>query len=410
VTKRLLALMVLAGTGCGGNTDPSDQVPLLTALPRALSTGEQAAIAANNGFAFRLATTLVAAQPAENVFVSPLSVSFALGMVLNGAQGDTRDSMATTLGFGALPQAEINESYRTLIALLLGLDSRVEYTIANSLWARQGFPIKQAFLDDARRFFDAEARAIDFDASSAVSTINGWVNDKTRGKIPTIIDQIDSNEILFAINAIYFKGLWREQFKKAETASGTFHSAGGANQTVPFMHRVVETPYRQGANYQAVDLWYGAGAHTMTVVVPAAGVPIDDVLGGLDRTGWDALTGGLHSAEVDLFLPKLRLEYKRSLKEDLRALGMNLAFDAGRANFRGIAEDDLYLTRVDHKTFVDINEEGTEAAAVTNVGVGTTSAPQQVTLRVDRPFLVVLRERLSGTITFLGRINSIPTG
>ncbi|MFN0177950.1 MAG: serpin family protein [Gemmatimonadales bacterium] len=410
MTRALLALLLLAAAGCRSTTDPSDQVPLLTALPRALSTGEQAAIAANNGFAFRLANALVAAQPAENVFVSPLSVSFALGMVLNGAQGDTRDSMATTLGFGALPQAEINESYRTLIALLLGLDSRVEYTIANSLWAHQGFPIKQAFLDDARRFFDAEARAIDFGASSAVSTINGWVNDKTRGKIPTIIEQIDSNEILFAINAIYFKGLWRDQFKKAETAPGTFHRAGGGTQTVPFMHRLVKTPYRQGANFQAVDLWYGAGAHTMTVVVPAAGVSIDQVIRGLDRTGWDALTGGLQPLDVDLFLPKLRLEYKRSLKDDLGALGMNLAFDAGRANFRGIAEDDLYLTRVDHKTFVDINEEGTEAAAVTNVGVGVTSLPQQVTLRVDRPFLVVLRERLSGTITFLGRINSIPTG
>ncbi len=205
---------------CGGATDPESggPPPLLERLPRALTGAEQATIAASNHFAFDLLGKATAAEPAKNVFLSPLSVSMALGMVMNGARGATRDAMAATLGFGAAPQAEINDGYRSLTSLLAGLDQQVQFTIANSLWTRLDYPILPPFLADARQFFDAEARALDFGSPAALDTINGWVNRKTNGKIPTILSSIRPEEVLFAINAIYFKGLWLVQFKPSETA------------------------------------------------------------------------------------------------------------------------------------------------------------------------------------------------
>ena len=409
-TLKVVSWVVLPlALACGGATNPESDgpPPLLERLPRALTGAEQATIAASNRFAFDLLGRATAAEPATNVFLSPLSVSMALGMVMNGARGATRDAMAATLGFGAAPQAEINGGYRSLTALLASLDQQVQFTIANSVWTRQDYPILPPFLADARQFFDAEARALDFGSPAALDTINGWVNRKTNGKIPTILSSIRPEEVLFAINAIYFKGLWRAQFKPSETAAGSFHRAAGGDQTVQFMHRQEDTPYARGADFEMVDLWYGAGAHTMTVILPALGTTAANLAVRLTAGDFTSAAGQLHSTKVDLFFPKIRLDYKRSLGDDLKTLGMSVAF-SDLADFSGIAQDRLQITRVEHKTFVSIDEEGTEAAAATAVGVGVTSVPQLVTFRVDRPFLVAIRERLSGTILFLGLVAEIP--
>lgn len=400
--------LLLQGCEAATDVDPMVEPPLLQQLPRTLSSDELSAIRANNTFAFKLLGTVVESEGNANVFVSPLSVSLAVGMVMNGARGETRDSMAQTLGFGTLPQAAINASYRDLIALLQGLDDRVQFTIANSIWTERTFPVAPSFLSEARSFFDAEARALDFRSGDAVRTINGWVNDKTSGKIPTILESISGDEILFAVNAIYFKGAWRAQFRPADTRPATFHAQGGRQQTVPFMHRETKTPYYAGPDFQAVDLWYGAGAHTLTVLLPNEGTTADQLAARLTSAEFQEITQRLAIIDVALTFPKLRLEYKRSLQDDLSALGMGIAFSR-RADLSGISTAaDLRITRVDHKTFVEINEEGTEAAAATSVGVGVVSVPQRATVNVDRPFLFAIRERLSGTVLFLGRITSIP--
>ncbi|MEZ4455617.1 MAG: serpin family protein [Gemmatimonadales bacterium] len=293
----LLLLSALAG--CSGPTAPDGPPPLLEALPRSLTASETATIAASNQFAFDLLNRIVTTNPAENAFVSPLSVSLALGMVMDGARGQTRDDMAATLGFGTLPQADINDGYRTLIDLLQTLDDQVEFRIANSVWTRQGFPVKQTFLDDAAHYFDAKAASLDFASPAALNTINGWVSEKTNGKIPKILSSIESDEILFAVNAIYFKGLWRDQFKKSETASATFHATTG-DQSVPFMHRVTEgTPYYQTADFEAVDLWYGNSAHTMTIVLPKPTTTATDLARQFTASGFAAVAAGLHPAEVE---------------------------------------------------------------------------------------------------------------
>ncbi len=409
--KRLPLLVPLLSLGCSLASESPGPPPLLTGLPRDLTTSEAALVQSGNRFGLALFQRVRAGAPDSNVFLSPASAAMALGMTLNGAAGPTFDSMRAALRAGGLGQAEINAGFRSVIDLLRGLDPTTEFRIANSIWAQSGVPWKPEFLNAGRTAFDAEIRSLNLQAPEAVTTINDWVSSSTNGKIPTIISQIQSNEVMFLINAIYFKGRWRAGFDPDRTQPGTFHGVGGT-QTVPMMSRDPDTlRYGRVGDVEIVDLLYGNGAWAMTIVLPGPGAPLGTVAAGLDEAGWSQWIGGLQTAKVGLVLPRFRLEYKRELKDDLSALGMRLAFDPDQADFSGMAPPGsvsgrLYLTRVTQKTFVDVNEQGTEAAAATSVGVGVTSAPPMVV--VNRPFLFAIRERLSGTILFLGQITRIP--
>jgi serpin B len=225
-----------------------------------------------------------------------------------------------------------------------------------------------------------------------------------------LLDEIGADEVLFLVNAIYFKGKWRHAFDPKDTQSGPFHGADGRDRTASLMRQEETLLYDETDDYQAVDLLYGSGAFAMTVLLPKAGRTPAELLSGLSPASWQALAARFHEAEVKLTLPRFRLEYARRLNEDLQALGMEVAFDRGRADFYRIADvrpDRLYISRVDQKTFVEVNEEGTEAAAATAVGIGIISAPEVVEMKVDRPFVVAIRERLSGTVVFLGVMNAV---
>jgi len=222
---------------CAGTTEPRPgPSPVLEALPRALSAGEQKIIAANNDFSFSLFRRLGAVQSDSNVFVSPLSASMALGMAMTGASGTTFDEMRATLGFGAASEPEIDQGYKSLIALLRGLDPAVDFRIANSIWTREGFPVTPSFLDAGRTWFDAQAASLDFASPGAVKSINDWVSTATAGKIPTILDRIRSDEVMFLINAIYFKGSWRAKFDPTLTVDAPFHGIAG-DQPMKLMQR-----------------------------------------------------------------------------------------------------------------------------------------------------------------------------
>jgi len=402
-----IALLVLAA--CGSPTENDSRVPLLTQLPRALSSAETAIIDGANAFAFDLVREATRQLPADsNAFLSPLSASMALGMALNGANGETYTAMQRALRLEGMTEADINQGYRDLITLLTGLDSRTEMRIANSMWGHSGFTIEPAFIDAGRSFFDAEVQTLDFGDPAAVSTINDWVSGKTNGRIPQLLDQISRDEVLFLINAIYFKGDWRDAFDRSETRDEPFHGADGRDRIAPLMSQTDTLRYQETADYQAVDLLYGNGAFAMTVLLPQAGRTPSDLLANLNPSTWRELAGRFVDVDVHLTLPRFKLEYGRRLNDDLTALGMGIAFDKELADFYRIADvrpERLYLTRVDQKTFVEVNEEGTEAAAATNVGVGITSMPPA--MRVDRPFLFAIRERLSGTILFLGVMNAV---
>jgi len=405
------ALGLALALACAGSTEPrpSEPQPVLDALPRALTPSEQKVIAADNAFSFALFARLGAAQADSNVFVSPLSASMALGMAMNGASGTTFDEMRATLGFGAASEAEIDQGYKSLIALLRGLDPSVDFRIANSIWTRDGFPVTPSFLDAGRSWFDAEVASLDFASPSAVKSINDWVSTATAGKIPSILDEIRSEEVMFLINAIYFKGSWRTKFDPALTIDAPFHGVAG-DQPARLMHREGSIYITQTPTFSAVDLPYGNTAYSMTVVLPNVGQSVDGVLSSLDAGGWATSMAQLRQAELDLYLPRLKLSWERKMIPDLQALGMRAAFESDDADFSRMSPlgDQLFISTVKQKTYVDVNEEGTEAAAVTNVGVSLTSASVRSVFRVDRPFVFVIRERLSGTIVFLGAIRRMP--
>ena len=406
-------LVVVGGAACSGPTRESDgPPPLLTALPRSLSVPEARLISAGNQFGFDLLREARKSGPNNNLFLSPISVSMALGMTLSGAAGTTLDSLRLVLRLGSAPIEEINAGFKSLIGLLGGLDETSEFRIANSIWADAGFPFLPTFLDAGRSYFDAEVQTLDLQGPAALGAINDWVKDRTGGKIPTILDEIRNEEVMFLINAIYFKGKWRVAFDPKRTQPAPFHAADGTIQQVATMNLEPESLRYAGSDtHDLVELLYGNGAFAMTIVLPRPGHTLAELASGLDAARWDHWVASLHESKLGLALPKFRMEYKRELKDDLSSLGARIAFDPLLADFSRMAAiepDRLYITRATHKTFVDVNEEGTEAAAVTSIGIGVTSAP--MTLAVDRPFLFAIRERLSGTIFFLGQVNRIPSG
>ncbi|HEX9633458.1 MAG TPA: serpin family protein [Gemmatimonadales bacterium] len=398
----LFLLPLAAACGGSGGFEPIEE------LPRPLTTAETQLVDADNRFAFKLFREVNAQEEAgANVFISPLSVGMALGMTYNGAAGTTRDAMQATLELGGMTLQEVNESYQSLIALLRELDPRVTFTLANSIWYRDGIAVVPQFVNLNRQYFDAQVSALDFDDPGSVDVINGWVNDATRGKIAEIVTPpIDPLTIMFLINAIYFKGDWTQQFDKDRTRPEPFLLPDGSETSVPMMSSDGEASVRvhADADHTVLDLWYGGRAYSMTIVVPREPAAIDQLAETVTQEQWNAWVAGLDSVETLIAIPKFTLEYEVSLNAVLEALGMEIAFDKDQADFTNLyaGPERAYISKVKHKTFVDVNEEGTEAAAVTSVEIGITSAPQR--LVVDRPFLFAIRENFSGAILFLGKI------
>jgi serine protease inhibitor len=394
---------------CSAGTDPGGggkQPTGITTLPRTLTGGEARIVGAANDFSWSLFHQLNTAQSGVNVFTSPLSASMALGMTMNGAAGSTYDQMRSALALGTVTDADINAGYGSLITLLRGLDPSVDFRIANSIWYLAGYPVNQSFVDVSKSAFDAQVTGLAFD-NAALDKINAWVSSATNARIPTIIDMFDPQQVMLLVNAIYFKGSWRDRFDPALTANASFHGVGG-DAPMKLMHRNASMSYYDGATFDAVDLPYGNSAFTMTVVLPRAGTSVETVAASLQSGSWSSLTSGLHTNFVDLYLPRFTLTWERKLNPDLQALGMRDAFGAADFTRMSPRGKELSISTVLQKTYVDVNEEGTEAAAVTGVGVVAVSAPIPVEVRVDRPFIFVIRERLSGTVIFMGKIVKMP--
>jgi len=363
-------------------------------------------IAATNQFGFDLFNQLQLKDQGKNIFCSPLSVALALAMTYNGAAGDTKEAMQRTLNIREMDHNELNQSSAALINALKSSDSKVELTIANSLWARQEVKFNQAFLDRNRQFFGAEIASLNFADPNAKTTINDWVSRNTKGKIPTIIDKINPQDVMFLINAIYFKGLWEKKFEKTLTKDEPFYLPSGAQKQVPMMSQSGSYLYYQGDKVQVLRLFYGSKSTGIDLVLPEKGSSINELLKGLSHNRYEQWTGGLRRTPGDIKIPRFKLDYESSLNDPLATLGMGVAFTAGKADFSGMREQkDLYISEVKHKAIVEVNEEGTEAAAATSVGISTTSAvrtPQRFTFIADRPFLMMIRDQRTNAILFMG--------
>ncbi|HEY9450834.1 MAG TPA: serpin family protein [Gemmatimonadaceae bacterium] len=410
MTLRLLGTltitMLLAACSSEGPTAPKK----IEQLPRPLSSVEQQIAEGSTGFGLALLRGVNERTSADsNVFISPLSASMALGMTATGAAGETLDSMRTVLGYPNVELQEMDESYRSLIDLLRGLDPSVDFRIANSIWYRDGLSVEQSFVDATKKYFDAEVASLDFGSPGAVGTINDWVKRSTNDKIDEIITTIPDDIVMYLVNAIYFKGSWTAQFDRSMTSDQPFYAANGSHPSVPMMWVEGNFPAAATGEYTAVELPYGGGAYSMVIVVPGEELSVDSLITELDTDRWEALLAGLTEHNGIVELPKFRLEWKDSLEAPLIDMGMGIAFDPNRADFSRISrQTSLLISSVDQKTFVNVDEEGTEAAAVTSVGIGPTSAPSPL-LRADRPFLFAIRERFSGTLLFIGKM-AVPPG
>lgn len=407
----LFLLGVVAVSACStAPTESSGPPAQLTGLPRQLTQTEQQTVGAGNAFSFALFRQLAQSQKGQNVFVSPLSASMALGMAMNGASGQTLAAMQQTLGVGPGDLAQIDAGYQGLINLLRGLDPTTTFQLANSIWYSNTFSCKQSFLDTTKYWFDADVQPLNFhDPTASLATINGWVNNATNGKIPTILDQITPGDVMYLINAIYFKGSWTARFDSTRTTQGTFYAADGTTQTVPMMQRDEHVSPKLRDAFQPsltmVELPYGNGAFAMDILLPPRGANIDSVAAMLTPSEWTQLIGALKDDDPALSMPKFTLQYERLLNDDLTALGMGIAF-SNAADFSGMSSNaPLQLEFVKQKAYVDVNEDGTEAAAATSVGVELTSLRL---IEIDHPFIFVIRERFSGTILFMGKVLSLP--
>lgn len=384
-----------------GTSAVDERIPM-----RPLTSVEQAVVSADNSFGFKLLAAVNKEDAGKNVFVSPTSVSMALGMTLNGANGATRDSMARTLEFAGLTQKDINSSYKSLITLLTGIDPKVKFQIANSIWYRPDLNVEQAFKDVNKEYFNAEISSINFASPDAPTIINGWVDRNTNGRIKEIVpNPIPREMVMYLINAIYFKGTWTTKFDPANTRDDVFTLPSGGTTPCKLMYLKNKMKVASAGDVQIADLPYGDAGFSMTVVLPKAGTSIDEFAGKLTQAQWALWIAALTEKEAEIYLPKFTLEYGKKLNDALIAMGMRLAFAPSEADFTNIDKaGGLYISEVQHKTFVQVDEEGTEAAAVTSVGVGRTSIGDNFVMRVDRPFIVVIREQNTGTILFIGKI------
>lgn len=410
MARRLVPLVTLALglAACSESTAPgTGGTPTrIAALPRAVSGDERTAIDATTRFGTALLRTVAAARPADgNTVVSPLSVSMALGMTMNGARGATLDAMRRTLGFGDAALEQVNAGYRDLLPMLAGLDRSVTYTLANGIWAEDAFRLDPTYVTRVGDVFGAQVARRDFAAPATLAEVNGWVRDRTGGRIPTILDAIRPDELLLLANAVHFKGNWRTRFDAARTANAPFTVAPGRTTTVRMM-RAEGADFRVGrvGRTTVLELPYGGDAWVMTIVMPETGT-LPALVDSLDATRWGAYVAALGPVRPGTVVefPRFRTEVSLSLRDALSAMGMGSVF--GPSDFSGLSPDGvgLAISRVVHRTFIDVDEQGTEAAAATVVGVFPVCACND-DVRVDRPFLFAIRERLSGTILFLGTI------
>lgn len=376
---------------------------------RASGGNSSALLAGEKTFSFNLFHVLYT-NPNQNVFLSPLSIAVALDMLYDGARGPTRRAMARTLGLDTLTPAAVRADTAAWISSLSQANSGSRLEIANSIWARQGIAFRQAFLQHMSTSYGAKISTLNFRSPSAVAAINGWVKCATHGTIPSIISAVDPMTLMYLLNAVYFRGGWADPFAPSATQPHTFTTALGGMVRVPMMHESVRTGYLAGPDFQLVDLPY-RGAFSMAILLPRRGESLRTFSGRFTEKNWASWTSQLRRHAGTIALPRFGFSYGTSLNHALSLLGMASIFKPS-ADFSGICTTACRVSSVLHKTYLRVDEKGTVAAAVTAVGIATSSTPQQGApfhMVVDHPFFLAIRDDRSGALLFLGAVsNPIP--
>ena len=412
MTRRLtLALTFALTLGALAACDASGPDAIPDPTPIALTPLAKDLVGQSNGFGVDLFAE-TAAEDDRTLMLSPLSASVALTMLLNGTDGETYDQIRALLGYDADADLDaINAGYRSLTDQLLAADPKVELALANAVFTRQGVPFKAPFLNAMRDGFDARVDALDFGAPSALSTINGWASENTNGRIPTVLSELDPDLVMVLMNALYFKGDWTDQFEARQTGPADFHLANGQTVQVPTMRDEIPARMASGERYVALELPYGRRNFSMVVFLPLGqeSGTLADLAGVLRDGGWADATAHLDAQtgwpETLVHLPKFSFSTDKLLNDQLQALGMTDAFSRDADLSRMSDDPRLLVSFVKQNTFVEVNEEGTEAAAVTTIGVTPTSAGSgPPAFIVDRSFVFAIRERTTNTLLFIGQV------
>ncbi len=363
--------------------------------------------AANGDFAIAFFKQLNSEEEAgKNIFVSPFSISTALSMTTNGAAGQTLADMRNTLKIDDLPTAQVNKDYKTLLEILPQLDPLTKLKLAQSIWPQTDYPVLDEFLQLNENYYASEVHPTDFraDLQGAIEKVNLWVSDNTDGLIEEALTELPGSVVMLLINAIYFKGSWQAKFDPELTGPMPFYAAAGEPE-VDMMHIPEGNfPYFENDLFQAVDLPYGDSIFSMTVFLPKEGKDVEHVISALTPENYELWLSKFSNQNMELYFPKFKLEYGAKLKRTLSDMGMGLAFSDAADFSNMVAGGGVKIDDVIHKAFLEVNEEGTEAAAVTVVIIVETSAQFPVLFKADHPFFFVIRDNKTNSILFMGKV------
>jgi serpin B len=398
----LFILLIQFATACNKD-NPGKENP--TAVPIELTAKAAEVIQNSNAFGIDVFRAVAADDTDVNLMISPLSASAALTMLLNGCDGETYNQIKNMLGYNGMTTGQINEAYQSLVSQLLVVDPKVEIALANAVWYRQDFVVKPPFVDDLQTAFNARVEGLDFTDPSALETMNQWASDNTNGKIPQVLNEISGNAVMFLMNALYFKGSWTQQFNPNSTFEGTFSLDDGSEITTPLMMGRIPIITTSGNGYFAFEMFYGQQNFSMIVIVPESG--LDEFVQGMNSGTWEEITESLDNqpgpVDVQVIFPRFSFEYEKKLNEILQSLGMTDAFNSVLANLSGISDQDIFVSFVKQNTFVEVNEDGTEAAAVTTIGIELTSIGDEP-VSVHKPFIFAIREQTTNSLLFIGKV------
>jgi serine protease inhibitor len=403
-----LAVLSLLIGACSNNETTETETIIPSQPTMAMNaTPINTVVDANTRFSFKLFNQIYQQQENQNIVISPASISAALSMTYNGAKGETQEAIANTLELSGISLEDINQGNLELKQSLETTDEKITLNIANSLWLDQSTSFLPDFIQRVAESYKAELTQLDFSDPNSAAEVNNWVTDKTNNKIDKIVDRIEPNQILFLINAVYFKAPWRTPFSEAATEAAPFTLLDGSTKQHPLMNHSGDYGYFETNTLQAIHLPYGEGRWGFYVFLPKPDVSLASFYETLTAENWEEWMKELRYNYVpgSITLPRFTLEYDIALNDTLKALGMEMAFDPQQSDFSGMTETPATISQVKHKTFIEVNEEGTEAAAVTSVGIVATSVPPPpFSMVVDRPFFCAIRDNETGTILFMGSI------
>ncbi len=394
----VIPFIVLAS--CKKNNDANPTQPVQINL----TLNQTALISSENSYSFDIFNRILSQAGDVNTIISPLSISYALSMVVNGAANATRDSILKALEVSDTSMADLNKSYKDLTASLLSVDNRVTMYISNSVWIEKDFPVKVPFANTLTSYYNAQAKSFDITDPTVPTQINGWISNNTNGLINNMISQLDPTTVMLLINAIYYKGMWKTKFDPSATTTRTFTKPDGSTEDVPTMYQSETLKVYRGNGFYVAELPYGQGNYVMDIILPDDNnlSSVTSLMTDASLTTW---TTSLTSSKVNLYMPKFKYGYNISLQNVLSLMGMGIAF-TDAADFSNISDIPVLISKILHQAYIQTDEEGTEAAAATIVQIVTqTMGPgEPITIDVNHQFIYIIREVTTNSIIFMGKV------